>query len=364
MVANTNFHEKHLKHGAKMVDFAGFKMPIQYKPGIIAEHKRIRSTVGVFDVSHMGEFKVEGPEALKFVQYISVNDAAKLEVGDAQYSAMCYEDGGIVDDMIVYNMGSDGYMLVVNGANVAKNWDWLMKTAPNFDIKFTNQSDEINLLAVQGPDSLKTLAPHTDIDMSVIAFYKFKEGMMMGEPMIISRTGYTGELGYEIYFRGGKDTAIRIWDTLMKAGESYGIEPVGLGARDTLRLEKGYALYGNDIDKTTNPLEAGLGWITKLSKHDFIGKDAITKAKEEGLKRRLVGFTVEADRFIARQGYEIQNEAGEKIGHVTSGNMSPSLGVPIGMGYVDWGYREAGSKIFISARGKSFPAEVKKMPLL
>jgi aminomethyltransferase len=360
---NTRFHKQHTEHNAKMVDFAGFKMPIQYPTGIIAEHKIVRNGVGVFDVSHMGEFKVEGPDALNFVQHVSVNDASKLLRGDAQYSAMLYENGTIVDDMIVYNMGPDGYLLVVNGANVAKNWEWLSKHKDNFDIKFTDITEETNLLAIQGPKSLETLAPLTEIDMSVIPFYKFKEGSFLGEPMLISRTGYTGELGFEIYFRGGDETATRVWDAIFESGKQFDIAPVGLGARDTLRLEKGFALYGNDIDDTTTPLEAGLGWITKLGKGDFIGRDVLVKQKEEGLKRRLVGFVVDADKFIARQGYDILS-GGEKIGRVTSGNLSPSLGKPIGMGYVDWDHREPGTKIEIAARGKTFQAEVKKMPLL
>lgn len=360
---NTRFHKQHLDHNAKMVDFAGFKMPIQYTTGIIAEHNIVRKGVGVFDVSHMGEFKVEGPQALDFIQYVSVNDAAKLQRGDAQYSAMLYENGTIVDDMIVYNMGSDGYLMVVNGANVEKNWAWLSQHAKDFDIKFTDITEETNLLAIQGPKSLETLAPLTDINMGVIPFYKFKEGKLLDEPMLISRTGYTGELGFEIYFRGDESVATRVWDGIFASGKEHGIAPIGLGARDTLRLEKGFALYGNDIDNTTTPLEAGLGWITKLGKGEFVGRDALMKQKEEGLKRRLVGFVVDAEKFIARKGYEIFAD-GEKIGHVTSGNLSPSLGKPIGMGYVDWGFRDPGTKIEIAARGKSFPAEVRKMPLL
>jgi len=360
---NTRFHKQHTEHNAKMVDFAGYKMPIQYPTGIIAEHNIVRNGVGVFDVSHMGEFKVEGPDALDFVQYVSVNDASKLVRGDAQYSAMLYENGTIVDDMIVYNMGPDGYLMVVNGANVQKNWDWLSTHAKDFDIRFTDITEETNLLAIQGPKSLETLAPLTEINMSVIPFYKFKEGQFLGEPMLISRTGYTGELGFEIYFRGGEEVATRVWDAIFKSGEQYGIAPIGLGARDTLRLEKGFALYGNDIDNTTTPLEAGLGWITKLGKGDFIGRAALQKQKEEGFTRRLVGFVVDADRFIARQGYDIMAD-GRKIGHVTSGNLSPSLGKPIGMGYVEWEKRQPGTKIEIAARGKTFPAEVKKMPLI
>ncbi|MFP4368543.1 MAG: glycine cleavage system aminomethyltransferase GcvT [Candidatus Kapaibacterium sp.] len=358
----TAFNDIHKKLGAKMVSFAGYDMPIQYPKGIIHEHKVVREKVGVFDVTHMGEFEVRGPQALEFVQKISVNDASKLEFGNVQYSAMCYEDGGIVDDMLVYNMG-EYFMLVVNASNIDKDWEWCMKNAEGMDVQLLNVSDNINLLAVQGPKSRDTLQKLTEENLSGIEFYNFKMGKLAGVDMILSRTGYTGELGFELYFRGDKETAEKVWEELFKAGEEYGIEPVGLGSRDTLRLEKGYCLYGNDIDKDTNTIEAGLGWITKLKKGEFNGKEVLEKTKEEKPSRRLVGFKVLAERLIPRKGYKIFS-GGNQIGVVTSGTQSPSLGIPIGMGYVEWDKREPGTKIQIEARGKLFEAEVVKFPFV
>ncbi len=359
----TDFYDIHIAHKAKMVEYAGYTMPIQYEGGIIHEHKVVREKVGIFDVTHMGEFKVVGPQALDLIQKLTINDAAKLQKWDAQYSAMCYHDGGIVDDLLVYNMGQDGYLMVVNGANVEKDYKWVMENAEGMDVQVMNQTDEIHLLAVQGPKALDTLAPLTSIDMSVIPFYKFREGMMLDEYMLVSRTGYTGELGFELYFRNDKATAERIFNSILDAGKKYGIEPIGLGARDTLRLEKGYPLYGNDIDHTTNPIEAGLGWITKANKGDFNGRDAIVKVMEEKPPRRLVGFVVESEKFIARHGYKVYVD-GKEIGHVTSGNLSPSLNVPIGMAYVSSEYKNPGTRIEIERKGKFFPAVIKKMPLL
>lgn len=355
----TSFYDIHIELGAKMVDYAGFKMPIQYPAGIIAEHKIVRESCGVFDVTHMGEFFVEGKDALAFVQKITTNDASKLAIGDAQYSAMCYENGGIVDDLLVYKLSDDRFMLVVNGANVDKDYDWCLRNTEGFDLSLTNQSDDYNLLAVQGPLSLEILNQLTDTAMEEIPFYKFKEGTLLDTEMIISRTGYTGELGFELYFKADKEAAEKILRTLLEKG----VKPVGLGARDTLRMEKGYALYGNDIDETTNPIEAGLGWITKTSKGEFNGSEVINKVKEEKPNRRLVGFVVEADRFIARQGHKVF-AGGEEIGIVTSGNMSPSLNIPIGMAYVKSEFKDAETRIEIERRGKFFAAKVKKMPLL
>lgn len=359
----TSFYDIHIEHSAKMVDYAGFKMPIQYSKGIIHEHKVVRNTCGVFDVTHMGEFFVSGKDALNFVQKITVNDASKLKIGDAQYSAMCYGDGGIVDDLLVYKINEDEFMLVVNGANVQKDFDWCQKNSVGFDLNLTNESDDYHLLAIQGPKSLEILDQLTETDMKEIPFYRFREGKLLDTDMIISRTGYTGELGFELYFKGDEDNAKRIFKGILENGKDYGIEPVGLGARDTLRMEKGYALYGNDIDETTNPIEAGLGWITKTSKGDFIGSDIIKKVREEKPKRKLVGFVVEAERFIARQGHKVFCD-GEEIGVVTSGNMSPSLNIPIGMAYVRSDLKDEGTRIEIERRGKFFPAKVKKMPLL
>lgn len=359
----TIFNDMHKKFNAKMVSFAGYEMPIQYPKGIIYEHKLVRSSVGVFDVSHMGEFEVRGADALKFVQKITVNDASKLNFGNVQYSAMHLPTNGIVDDLLVYNMG-DFYMLVVNGANIDKDWAWCVKNAEGMDVQLTNATDDIHLLAVQGPNSRAVIQKLTETDLSDIEFYNFKLGKICGGiDTILSRTGYTGELGFELYFRGTKDDAEKVWNELFAAGEEFGIEPVGLGCRDTLRLEKGYCLYGNDIDETTNTLEASLGWITKLAKGDFNGSDLLKQVKAEGVKRQLVGFIVNSDKFIARKDYKIF--AGDKeIGAVTSGNQSPSLNKPIGMGYVAVEFKAPGSKIEIEARGKRFEAEVIKLPFL
>lgn len=359
----TIFNSMHKELGAKMVTFAGYEMPIQYPNGIIHEHKIVREAVGVFDVTHMGEFEVRGKDALAFVQKITINDASKLGPGKVQYSAMCYPDGGIVDDLLVYHMNNEFFMLVVNGANIDKDWDWCNQNKTGFEIELTNVTDEVNLLAVQGPKSLETLQKLANVDMSDIEFYNYKLGSLSGVEMILSRTGYTGELGFELYFRGDFNVAKKIWDSVFDAGKEFGIEAVGLGCRDTLRLEKCYCLYGNDIDQTTNPLEAGLGWITKLGKGTFNGSDVINKVKSEGIKRKLVGFSVNAEKFIARHGYKIFAD-GKEIGEVTSGNLSPSLNKPIGLGYVEIPYKDPGAKIEIEARGKFFPAEVVKTPFL
>lgn len=359
----TRFNSLHKKYNAKMVEFAGFEMPIQYPQGILAEHLVVRNKVGVFDVSHMGEFEIRGKDALAFVQHISINDASKLEIGQAQYSAMAYPEGGLVDDMLVYNLG-DYFMLVVNGANIDKDWEWVNKNIGSFDVQLINASDDFNLLAVQGPNSLNTLQKITETNLSEIEYYHFALGKMAGIEAIISRTGYTGELGFEIYFKGDESIANQMWEQIFEAGKEFGIEPVGLGARDTLRLEKGYCLYGNDIDQNTNPLEAGLGWITKLKKGQFIGSDAIAKVKEQGITRKLVGFISDADKFIPRHHYEIYSKQGLKIGQVTSGNISPVLGKPIGMGYVSIDYAKPETEIEIEARGRRFPAKVVKFPFL
>ena len=295
--------------------------------------------------------------------HISINDPSKLEFGQAQYSAMAYPEGGLVDDMLVYNLG-DYFMLVVNGANIDKDWEWVNKNIGSFDVQLINASDDFNLLAVQGPNSLNTLQKITETNLSEIEYYHFALGKMAGIEAIISRTGYTGELGFEIYFKGDESIANQMWEQIFEAGKEFGIEPVGLGARDTLRLEKGYCLYGNDIDQNTNPLEAGLGWITKLTKGQFIGSDAIAKVKEQGITRKLVGFVSDADKFIPRHHYEIYSKQGLKIGQVTSGNISPVLGKPIGMGYVSIDYAKPETEIEIEARGRRFPAKVVKFPFL
>jgi aminomethyltransferase len=365
MIKTTRFTEIHKSLGAKMVEFAGFTMPIQYPKGIIHEHNIVREKVGVFDVSHMGEFEVSGPDSLKFIQKITTNDASKLINGQVQYSAICYENGGIVDDLLVYRKSEDSYMLVVNGANIDKDWEWINKYTTGMNLSLVNSSDDYNLLAVQGPASRNVLNKLTTEDISEdnLKFYNFILGKIAGYDMIISRTGYTGELGYELYFKGDDDVAKDVWNKLFEAGNEFNIEAVGLGCRDTLRLEKGYCLYGNDIDQTTNPIEAGLAWITKLTKGEFNGSDVIAKVKENKPTRNLVGFVIAADKFIARHGYKIFSGDTE-IGVVTSGNLSPTLNKAIAMGYVTPEFKSPGSKIEIEARGKKFEAEVIKLPFV
>lgn len=358
----TIFNGLHKEAGAKMVEFAGYEMPIQYPKGIIHEHRIVREKVGVFDVTHMGEFEVRGKDALAYVQNITINDASKLTPGKVQYSAFCLPDGGIVDDLLVYKF-EDYFMLVVNGANIDKDFAWCQKNLVGFDVELKNVTDEINLLAVQGPRSLETLQKLTGTDMSVIQFYNYELGKLAGIDMIISRTGYTGELGFELYFRGDQKQSEHVWNSVFEAGKEFGIEPVALGCRDTLRLEKCYCLYGNDIDETTNPIEAGLGWITKLDKGTFNGSDVIAKVKAEKPSRKLVGFAVEEKKFIPRHGYNILVN-GEPAGQVTSGNLSPTLDKPIGLGYIKSEFTAPGTKIEIESRGRKTAAEVVKTPFL
>ncbi len=359
----TIFNSIHKALGAKMVEFAGFEMPIQYPKGIIHEHLAVRKSVGVFDVTHMGEFEISGPDALSFVQKVTTNDASKLYPGKVQYSAMCYLHGGIVDDLLVYRLEDNRFMFVVNAANIEKDYNWCLENIKNFNVELKNISDEINLLAVQGPNSMKTLQKLTQTNLEEMKYYSFTFGKLADVEMIISRTGYTGELGFELYFRGDFETAKKIWDAIFDAGKEFEIEPVGLGCRDTLRLEKGYCLYGNDIDETTNPIEAGLGWITKLEKGSFNGSDVIARIKQEGVRRKLVGFVCEADKFIPRHNYKIFSE-GKEIGFVTSGNISPILGKPIGMGYVAVDYANPETLIQIESRGRLFSAKVVKLPFV
>lgn len=358
----TKFYTKHQDFQAKLVDFAGFTMPIQYPTGILAEHEKVRTAVGVFDVSHMGEFIVKGDDALAYLQKLTTNDVSKLEKGKAQYSSMCLTTGGIVDDLLVYHCG-DYYMLVVNGANIDKDFAWAKENTKGFNVSLTDESDEYSLLAVQGPKSIETLQKLTPIDLNSIAYYSFANGEINGIPVIYSRTGYTGEIGFEVYFKGDEGVASKIWDAIFDAGKEFGIEPIGLGARDTLRLEKGYCLYGNDITEQTNPLEAGLGWITKLAKGAFNGSDVLQEVKAAGVQRKLVGFKVLAEKFIPRNGYEIVAD-GTTIGNVTSGSMSPNLGYGIGMGYVATQFAVPGTIVSISARNKLFEAEIVKIPFL
>jgi len=355
----TAFHSIHQRLGAKIVEFAGYEMPVQYN-GIIDEHRLVRERVGLFDVSHMGEVEIWGRDALEFVQCITVNDASKLTEGKVQYSAMCYDDGGIVDDLLVYHMG-DHFMLVLNAANIVKDVEWMQRHTSG-DVKLKNRSEDISLLAIQGPNSLATLQKLTSADLSTIAYYNFIRHKLAGVDMVISRTGYTGELGFEIYFPSDVATGERVWNAVMEAGKEFAIGPVGLGARDTLRLEMGFCLYGHDIDQTTHPLEAGLGWITKLDKGEFIGRERILKAKQDGLARMLVGFALDEKAF-PRQGYNITSN-GSSIGTVTSGMFSPMLDKGIGMGYVKKQYAAAGTPIHLMIRNKEIAATVVPVPFI
>ncbi|MCI0706945.1 MAG: glycine cleavage system aminomethyltransferase GcvT [Ignavibacteriae bacterium] len=355
----TPFTDIHRSLGAKLVDFAGYEMPVQYS-GIIEEHLAVRNAVGVFDVSHMGEFEVSGKDALAFLQKTTINDVSKLSDGKVQYSAMCYEEGGIVDDLLVYNLGSK-YLLVVNASNIQKDFEWL-KSHVFGDVQLVDVSDRTALLAVQGPRSLPTLQKLTNVRLADIPYYNFVKGSIAGVPAIISRTGYTGELGYELYFDAQKQTAEIVWKAIFETGKEFGIMPVGLGARDTLRLEMGFCLYGNDIDKTTNPLEASLGWITKLEKGEFVGRGSLLKAKESGLSRRLVGLTL-PDKMLARHGYAITTN-GSTIGQVTSGTFSPSLQHGIALGYVAKEYASVGATVNVQVRGKDVPATIVKVPFI
>ncbi len=357
----TAFNQIHRSLGGKLIEFGGFEMPVHYS-GIIDEHKAVRTSVGMFDVSHMGEVFVRGTDALAFVQRITTNDAGKLTVGKVQYSAMCYPDGGIVDDLLVYRL-EDGFMLVVNASNAQKDFEWMKSNVGSLSIDLVDKSDSYSLLAVQGPKSLATLQKLTEANLSAMPYYSFVMGKLCGIEMIISRTGYTGELGFELYFDSAQTVGELVWNTIMEAGKEFSIKPIGLGARDTLRLEMGYCLYGNDIDQTTNPLEAGLGWITKLSKGDFIGKESLVKFQQAGLKRKLIGFLVEEERAFPRHGYELTAK-GNPVGTVTSGTLSPILEKGIGMGYVETRFAEPETAIDISIRNKAINARVTKLPFI
>jgi len=357
VIKKTALYDEHVKQGAKIVEFAGFWMPVVFST-IFEEHRCVRSTVGIFDVSHMGEFIVKGKNALDFVQKVTINDASKLIVGQVQYSAFCYPDGGIVDDLLVYRF-PDHYMLVVNASNTEKDFSWVAgKNTIGADLK--NISDDITELALQGPKSLEMLQTLTKVPLAPIKYYYFVEGSLAGVPMTISRTGYTGELGFELYFENKYSK--KVFDAVMEAGKPFGLKPIGLGARDTLRLEKKMCLYGNDITKDTNPLEAGIGWITKLDKGDFIGRDALLAIKSKGIKRLLVAFEV-TDKGIPRHGYPIVKDSAV-IGEVTSGTFSPSLSKGIGLGYVKVEYSAVGTAIGIDIRGKVSPAVIIKPPFI
>ncbi len=358
LMKNTALTNKHIGLGGKMVEFAGYNMPLQYS-NLLMEHENVRTKVGMFDVSHMGEFLVEGKGALELLQFVTSNDVSKLTPGKVQYSCLPNEEGGIVDDLLVYMMDNDKYMLVVNASNIEKDWNWISKWNEKFGAELKNASEFMSLLAIQGPLAIKVLQKLTSTDLSVIPYYNFAIGSFAGlEGVILSNTGYTGAGGFEIYMKN--EDAEKIWDAIMDAGKEFGILPIGLGARDTLRLEMAFCLYGNDINDTTSPIAAGLGWITKFSK-DFINKADLLKQKEEGTSRKLVGFEM-VDKGIPRHDYLIKDAQGKEIGLVTSGTQSPSLSKAIGMGYVDVEVLKSASPIYIEVRGKLLEAKVVKTP--
>jgi len=359
---NTPFTDRHIAMGAKMAAFAGYNMPISYT-GINEEHNCVRTNAGVFDVSHMGEFILKGPGALDLIQRVTSNDASKLTDGKAQYSCLPNDHAGIVDDLLVYCIEQNKtYMLVVNASNIEKDWEWISKHNTG-GVEMHNISDKTALLAVQGPKATEYMQQLTDMDITNLKYYTFAKGTFAGvDNVLVSATGYTGAGGVEIYFEDKGDDASKIWDEIFRIGMQHGMKPIGLAARDTLRLEKGFCLYGNDIDDTTSPLEAGLGWITKFTK-DFTAKGILEKQKAEGVTRRLVGLEM-IDRGIPRHGHAIQNAEGNDIGIITSGTQSPTLGKAIGLGYVAIDYAGEGSEIFVNIRDKAIKALVVKIPFL
>ena len=354
---NTALSHVHEALGAKMVPFAGYNMPVQYE-GVTAEHETVRKGVGVFDVSHMGEFFLKGENALALIQKISSNDASKLVPGKAQYSCMPNADGGIVDDLIIYMIAENEYMLVVNASNIEKDWNWISQHN-DLNVEMENRSEDWSLLAIQGPKAAEAMQSLTSVDLSNIKFYTFEITDFAGIPnVVVSATGYTGSGGFEVYVKN--EDVEQLWNNVFEAGKDWGIKPIGLAARDTLRLEMGYCLYGNDIDDTTSPLEAGLGWITKFTK-DFVNAEALKAQKEAGVTRKLVAFEL-TERGVPRHDYEIVDADGNNIGRVTSGTMSPSLGKGIGLGYVTIENSKVDSDIFIQVRKKQIPAKVVKLP--
>jgi aminomethyltransferase len=352
-------NDLHIQLGAKMLPFAGFNMPVRYSSDL-EEHHAVRNGVGVFDVSHMGEFVLRGEKALDLIQLVTSNDASKLFDGKVQYSCLPNDKGGIVDDLLVYRISAAEYWLVVNASNIEKDWNWI--SAYNLmGVEMENVSDQVSLFAVQGPKATDVVTKLTDVPVADLEYYSFAFGTLAGvDKVLISATGYTGAGGFELYVPNAH--ALQVWNALFEAGASLGIKPIGLGARDTLRLEKGFCLYGNDIDDTTSPLEAGLGWITKFSK-PFVNSAYLQEQKEKGVSRKLVGFEM-LERAIPRSHYDILNASEEKIGEVTSGTQSPTLGIGIGMGYVQSAYSQPGTEVFISVRNKPFKAQVVKMPFV
>lgn len=357
----TSLYDQHTALGAKIVPFAGFEMPVQYS-GVTEEHFAVREKAGIFDVSHMGQFVIEGKDAPELLQYVTSNDISTLEDGKAQYTCMPNGKGGIVDDLIVYKLVDEKYFVVVNASNIEKDWEHISSYNKKYGAQMTNISDDTSLLAIQGPKAQKILQKLTDTDLSAIPYYHFTLGSIDGiANVIISNTGYTGSGGFEIYFPN--PYAAQLWNKILDTGKEEGILPCGLAARDTLRLEKGFCLYGNDIDDTTSPLEAGLGWITKLSKGDFVDSEFLKKQKEEGISRKLVGFELQ-EKGVPRHGYEVVDREGNQIGEVTSGTMSPMKKTGIGLAYIDHPHFSTGSEIFIRVRNKDIPAKVVKLPFV
>ncbi|WP_437373543.1 glycine cleavage system aminomethyltransferase GcvT [Maribacter litoralis] len=355
---NTALTTTHESLGAKMVPFAGYNMPVSYE-GVNAEHETVRNGVGVFDVSHMGEFLISGPNALNLIQKVTSNDASKLTIGRAQYSCLPNENGGIVDDLIVYKIKEEQYLLVVNASNIEKDWNHISSYNTEFNADMRNISEGYSLLAIQGPKAVEAMQSLTSVNLAEIKFYHFEVADFAGiENVIISATGYTGSGGFEIYCKN--EEVKQIWDKVFEAGADFDIKPIGLAARDTLRLEMGYCLYGNDINDSTSPIEAGLGWITKFTK-DFVNSEALQKEKQHGTERKLVAFELD-ERGIPRQDYDIVDGNGKTIGEVTSGTMSPSMGTGIGLGYVPTIFTDIGSKIHIQIRKKAIPATIVKLP--
>jgi aminomethyltransferase len=353
----TPLHDEHVSLDGRMVPFAGYAMPVQYPTGIVKEHRAVRQDAGLFDVSHMGEFEVRGPQALDLVQHLLTNDASRLVPGQAQYTVLTRPDGTALDDCILYRF-DDHYMVVVNAGNLDKDRAWFEQAARGFDVEFTDRSDDFALVALQGPKAEAILSRLTDADLPAIAFYHFAEGRVADRPAIISRTGYTGEDGFELYISTGD--AVHVWREVLAAGADDGLVPAGLGARDSLRLEVGYILYGNDLDERRTPLEAGLGWVVKLDKGDFVGRDALARQKEDGVREKLTGFVLQ-DKGFPRQGYEIRYQ-GEPAGEVTSGVLSHSTGQGVGLGYLPVEAAKAGTEIEVVIRDRAIPARVVRPP--
>lgn len=356
----TALYDKHVSLGAKIVPFAGFEMPVQYS-GVNLEHFAVREKVGMFDVSHMGQFFVEGPSAKDLLQFVGTNNVNTLENGKAQYTCLPNGKGGIVDDLIIYQMSPEKFFLVVNASNIEKDWKHISKYNEEFGAQLTDVSAEMSLLAIQGPKATETLQKLTDVNLSELPYYHFTEGKIAGvEDVIISNTGYTGSGGFEIYFKN--EDALQLWEAITEAGEEFGLIPCGLASRDTLRLEKGFCLYGNDIDDTTSPLEAGLGWIVKFDK-DFLDKERFAQQKEEGITKKLVSFEMQ-ERAIPRHDYLVVDSSGTEIGKVTSGTMSPMKGIGIGLAYVAKDFSKVGTDLWIQIRNKNVPAKVVKLPFV